>query len=109
MENDMRNATSTDQAAQAGRHAYNAAFVELGLTWHWDAQTYERLQAATRGRESVRMYLENEQSHLLRAYEAEFLVNAIETAKARCLAAMTQLRSRPVPHAAWTGEARLAA
>ena len=77
----MRNAPCTDH----DRHAYNAAFEELGLTWHWDAATYERLQAATRGRESVRAYLETEQSHLLRAYEADFLLEAIETARARGL------------------------
>jgi hypothetical protein len=107
LENDMR--TCTDQSTQADRHAYNAAFEELGLTWHWDAQTYDRLQAATRGSDSVRKYLETEQSHLLRAYEAEFLVNAIETAKARCRAEMAGLRSQPVSQAAWTGDARLAA
>ena len=101
----MRNAPCTDH----DRHAYNAAFEELGLTWHWDAQTYERLQAATRGRDSVRAYLETEQSHLLRAYEADFLVNAIETAKARCRAEMAGPRSHPVPHGSWASETLLAA
>ena len=65
----------------AHRHAYNAAFDELGLTWHWDAATYDRLKA--QGRNGVRRYLEAEQPHLLRAYEADFLVDAVETAKAR--------------------------
>jgi hypothetical protein len=37
----------------------------------------------------VRFYLQAEQSHLLRAYEADFLVDAIETAKARCHAGMS--------------------
>jgi hypothetical protein len=26
------------------RNAYNAAFYELGLRWHWDSQTYEALK-----------------------------------------------------------------
>ena len=68
--------------ADADRHAYNAAFDELGLTWHWDVATYARLQG--RGRERVRMYLETEHPHLLRAYDADFLVEAVETAKVRC-------------------------
>ena len=68
--------------ADADRHAYNAAFEELGLNWHWNVATYARLQG--RGRERVRMYLETEHAHLLRAYEADFLVEAVETAKARC-------------------------
>ncbi len=73
-----------DQAAEAERHAYNAAFEELGLTWHWDSATYARLPA--RGRDGVLAYVQAEQAHLLRAYDAEFLVEAVEAAKARCLA-----------------------
>jgi len=69
------------------RHAYNAAFGELGLPWYWDAKTFATLQS--HGRDAVRFYLQAEQSHLLRAYEADFLVNAIEAAKARCHAGIT--------------------
>lgn len=101
----MRNAPCTDH----DRHAYNAAFEELGLTWHWDAKTYERLQAAAQGREAVRAYLETEQSHLLRAYEADFLVNAIETTKARCRAEMATLPTHPAPRKSWSAETLLAA
>jgi hypothetical protein len=64
------------------RNAYNAAFEELSLSWRWDADTYARLQM--HGRDLVRAYLEAEQNHLLRAYDADFLVNAIEAVKARC-------------------------
>ncbi|MGZ5181396.1 MAG: hypothetical protein ACXWC6_10905 [Ramlibacter sp.] len=63
------------------RQAYNSAFEELGLAWHWDRATYAGLPA---GRPGVRAYLEREHPHLLRAYEADFLVDAIETAKSRC-------------------------
>ncbi len=88
MLNALLSQTAAGQAAEAHRHAYNAAFEELGLTWYWDAATYARLQ--THGRDGVRIYLETEQSHLLRAYEAEFLVGAIETTQARCYASMSQ-------------------
>jgi hypothetical protein len=83
-ETDMRQTRQTaptDCAAEAQRHAYNAAFEELNLSWHWDAATYAGVQA--RGREGLRNYLQAEHPHLLRAYDADFLVNAIETAKAR--------------------------
>ena len=36
------------------------------------------------GRGAVKAYIEREQPHLLRAYEADFLADAIETAKERC-------------------------
>jgi hypothetical protein len=77
---------ATDAASEAERHAYNAAFHELELNWHWDADTFARLQRY--GRAGVRAYVEAEQAHLLRAYPVDFLVEAIETTKARCYAAI---------------------
>ncbi len=91
--------TATDQAC---RHAYNAAFAELGLSWHWDPATYARVQA--QGRDGVRAYLETEHSHLLRAYDAEFLVEAIETTRARCHASLTGSRERATPRPSWAGD-----
>ena len=73
--------TVAGQSSETHRHAYNTAFDALGLNWHWDEPTYDRLQA--HGHDGIRVYLETEHSHLLRAYDADFLVQAIETAKAR--------------------------
>jgi hypothetical protein len=72
------------------RQAYNAAFEELGLSWHWDSVTFAGLAGA--GPDRVRAYIQQEHPHLLRAYEADFLVEAIETAKARCHAVMSRGR-----------------
>ena len=80
-----------DPETEAHRQAYNAAFEELGLSWHWDPVTYACLPAE--GPEGLRAYLETEHSHLLRAYEADFLVNAIETAKRRCFEVMIRNQS----------------
>ena len=74
---------ANDPSFEAQRHAYNAAFEELDLHWHWDAATYERLLGHGCG---VRRYLETERPHLLRAYDPDFLVAAVEAAKARRLA-----------------------
>ena len=54
------------------------------------------LAAACSGGEGVRAWLERERPHLLRAYDADFLVQAIETAKERCHSVM--LRRRSVTH-----------
>ena len=43
----------------------------MGLDWHWD------------GSEPVRAYIEREHPHLLRVYDADFLVSAIESISAR--------------------------
>lgn len=65
------------RAAQSASHHYTAAFEELGLNWEWDPGTYGS------GREGLRAYLQKEQPHLLRAYEADFLVDAVESTRAR--------------------------
>ena len=62
--------------------AYNAAFYELGFRWHWDRNTFERL--LSRGKnaaEYIRHYLEADQPHLLKAYDASFLVDVIRNKK----------------------------
>ena len=86
MRNAMLEHTASSDTDPVRRHAYNAAFEELGLSWHWDAATYDRLQADGRG---VRSYLETEQAHLLRAYDADFLVQAIEATRLRRQAGMS--------------------
>ncbi|MES2786035.1 MAG: hypothetical protein V4684_11275 [Pseudomonadota bacterium] len=76
-----------DSSAQTHLHAYNAAFEELDLPWHWDAVTFMRLRES--GQCCVRRYLETERAHLLRAYDADFLVRAVETARQRCHATLS--------------------
>ena len=63
--------------SQRASHLYTAALEELGLSWQWDPATYGS------GREGLRAYLHKEQPHLLRAYEADFLVDAVESTRAR--------------------------
>lgn len=81
-----------DAHEDAERNAYNGAFYELGLRWHWDAATYSALaQRCQQASGRVRLYLESAQPHLLRAYDAEFLVAAIEARKATRSAAATNI------------------
>ncbi len=69
----MRQQNTQDSDA----HAYRAAFDELGLSWQWDPATWGA------GPAGLRAYLEQEQPHLLRAYDAEFLVQAVEATRER--------------------------
>ena len=62
------------QSSAESTQQYLLAFEALGLEWHWDAS------------EPVRAYIEREHPHLLRAYDADFLVNAIEAARRRVAA-----------------------
>lgn len=70
--------------AELERDAFNAAFYELGLHLYWDSGTYRTLAADLNERERVRSYLKREQPHLLRAYDADFLTDAVLNAKQRC-------------------------
>lgn len=72
----------------AQRDAYNAAFAELGLRWRWGNETLAQLQSIGSESDRVRRYLDLHQAHLLTAYDADFLVNAILEAKARYLVSM---------------------
>jgi len=75
--------------------AYNAAFYELGLKWCWDPATYRRLLDKNRlCAERLRQFLEADQPHLLKAYDADFLANAIENRK-------SQFRASRALHCNW--------
>ena len=67
---------------EAERNSFNAAFYELGLRWYWDTDTYNdllrRFDCTTR---RIQHYLEAHQAHLLKAYDAAFLVDAIQQAQ----------------------------
>ena len=66
------------------RNAYNAAFYELGLRWHWDSETWAALrQHSTEPAERIGHYLRHCQPHLLTAYDADFLARAIHEAMLR--------------------------
>lgn len=83
------------------RNAYNAAFYELGLGWHWDAGTFEQMQSVPCEAERIRLYLQAHQPHLLSAYDAEFLASAIQSTKARCAELMVACGGAVAGDADW--------
>ncbi len=95
------NQHSADDAADLHRNAYNAAFYELGLSWYWDANTGDDLATISGGRKRLQHYLETCQAHLLKVYEADFLIEAIQAAKARCYENMTASGTRVTRPVNW--------
>ena len=73
------------------RNACNAAFHELGLGWCWDASVPLPCTGTAPAdlRPCLRDYLAQHQSHMLKAYDADFLADAILAAKERCVPRMT--------------------
>jgi hypothetical protein len=65
--------------------AYNAAFDELELDWHWDASILDELSAIASEKERIRAYLQTHRPHLLKVYDADALAEHIAQVKARQL------------------------
>lgn len=74
--------------------AWNGAFWDLGFRWQWDAGTFRSLDALPDDRQKLATYIERYQPHLLRAYDRDFLIEAIHAGKERRRAAMLAARSR---------------
>jgi hypothetical protein len=87
--------------AEIHRNAYNAAFHELGLSWHWDSGYYRHDGCAEEERARLHSYLAEHQAHLLSAYDADFLVEAIQAAKARCLEKLSAPGRDPAAFIDW--------
>jgi hypothetical protein len=84
-----RKSAPADPADDLHRSAFNAAFSELNLKWHWDPDTYREFGRLPTDKERIRAYLEARQAHLLDSYDLEFLVDAIYAAKVRWYSMMT--------------------
>jgi hypothetical protein len=57
--------------------AYNSAFEELDLMFRWDVETFQSLAHAPTDQARIAQYIESHCPHLLKAYSAEFLSQAI--------------------------------
>ena len=66
--------------------AYNAAFDELELDWHWDRTILNELAGITSEKERIGAYLRAHRPHLLKVYDADALAEHIAQTKARLLA-----------------------
>ncbi|SOY68405.1 conserved hypothetical protein [Cupriavidus taiwanensis] len=71
--------------------AYNAAFIELGLRFRWDAAMYEWLCGIECEKGRVARYIEEHHPHLLAAYDAAFLSGLIFEKKNEYLRAVGHL------------------
>ena len=57
--------TLADTERDGHRPAFNAAFAEAGLTWHWDEALYGELLEVTGGKERIRFFCERHEPEFL--------------------------------------------
>jgi hypothetical protein len=76
-ETNMIHTHGDDREIHAQVCAFNTAFEELDLMFRWDAETYRSLASADSDYGKIAQYIETHSPHLLKAYSAEFLCQAI--------------------------------
>lgn len=65
------------------RHAFNAAFAEMGLAWHWDRERYRALLKVSGGKERIRHFLSQYHPDVLELGDADGLIAALHRIKTR--------------------------
>jgi len=68
---------SADLHNEALLSAYNAAFSDLGLRFRWSQATLDFFDDVSNEMARITAYIERFQSHLLNAYDADFLAQLI--------------------------------
>ena len=76
-----RHSSQGTATSETLRNAYNAAFDELELGWHWCESQFHELQRHADERSRMQAYLSAQQPHLLKAYDVDFFVDAVCEAK----------------------------
>jgi HAD superfamily hydrolase (TIGR01509 family) len=90
--------TLADTERDGHRPAFNAAFAEAGLDWHWDVHLYGTLLGVTGGKERIRHFCERYDPGFLARPDADDAVEALHAAKTRryvAAAAAGKVRLRP--------------
>lgn len=75
--------TLADTERDGHRPAFNHAFADLGLDWHWDETLYGQLLAITGGKERIRHYAARHAPAIAAQPEFDVLVRELHAAKTR--------------------------
>jgi HAD superfamily hydrolase (TIGR01509 family) len=75
--------TLADTERDGHRVAFNQAFAEAGLDWHWDVPLYGELLAVTGGKERMRHYLDRYRPDWARPADLDSLIAGLHAAKTK--------------------------
>ncbi len=87
--------TLADTERDGHRPAFNAAFDEAALAWHWDVDLYGELLAVTGGKERMRFYAQQYDPDFLAQPDADDIIRRLHAAKTRHYLAL--LESGKIP------------
>ena len=88
--------TLADTERDGHRPAFNHAFADLGLDWHWDEALYGKLLAITGGKERIRHYAAGRAPDLAARPELDGLVRDLHAAKTRHYLRLVESGSLPL-------------
>jgi len=75
--------TLADTELNGHRVAYNRAFEQLGIDWHWTETTYGELLTVSGGKERMKYFVDNYQPDIPSGAVLEELINRIYTTKTK--------------------------
>lgn len=75
--------TLADTERDGHRKAFNMAFDEAGLDWHWSVELYGKLLAITGGKERILHYLDNYNREFARPAQLAEFIAGLHQAKTR--------------------------
>lgn len=88
--------TLADTERDGHRRAFNAAFAEAGLDWHWDSERYGKLLAVTGGKERIRFFMEQEGISIAPELDLDAFVSDLHRAKTRHYVALLETGAIPL-------------
>ncbi len=88
--------TLADTERDGHRPAFNAAFKEFNLSWHWDVPLYGELLQVTGGKERIRFYMEKYQSDELGQSDLDAWIAGLHKAKTRHFKALMERGEIPL-------------
>jgi len=75
--------TLADTERDGHRPAFNQAFSDAGISWHWDVETYGKLLRISGGKERMRHYMLDNPVDGLQAHEIDGFIVNLHVAKTR--------------------------
>ncbi|MCA1926746.1 MAG: HAD family hydrolase [Thiobacillus sp.] len=80
--------TLADTERDGHRPAFNQAFADAGLDWHWDAALYGKLLAVTGGKERMKHYIDQYRPDYVKTADFDEMVVNLHKAKTRHYSAL---------------------
>jgi HAD superfamily hydrolase (TIGR01509 family) len=82
--------TLADTERDGHRVAFNRAFEEAGLSWHWNVEIYGALLRVTGGKERIRLFIEEYQADFDTPDEVGVCIRELHESKTRHFVALLQ-------------------